>query len=475
MKVKFLFVIAYIFFSQSIFGQINLGQGQMAGEVTLDSVILQARLTKGTKLINGDLPGQLGTGRFELSESKDFLLSFYSPWNKATPGNDYIIKAPVYDLLSDTQYYYRLIYGRNQSKTKKGPVGIFRTLSLNAKRRKPVRLIIISNMNYDAFHNGINAYEGTDKNLGYPAFETILEQNPNFLICAGNNVFYDDPEINAAKTVAQMRRKWHEQFAQPRLINLLHQVPTYWQKNDRDHRFTVSDTTTTDRKPTHKTGASVFKEQVPIVDLQQRNALTYRTHRLNKLVQIWLVETRDHRNANHDSSTENKTLWGQEQRDWLKQTIEESDAVFKLLISPTPMIGPDNAYKRDNHTNANGFRNEGDHFITWLRKNDFQDKNFYIICGDRSWQYHSEHLTHIEEFCTGTLIDAQAQAAIKPGNPKGTDPSALITQRYASIEPTGGFLTVDIKPGENEEPATAAFIFYDEKGNELYRVEKKEK
>ncbi|MDP6042090.1 MAG: alkaline phosphatase D family protein, partial [Candidatus Latescibacteria bacterium] len=387
-------------------------------------------------------------------------------------GNDHIIKAAIGDLLPNTQYHYRLIYGLNQSKTKRGPAGTFRTLPLNAKTRKPVRLTIISGMNYDAFYNGINAYEGKDKNLGYPALQTIYEQNPHFLICVGNSIFYDDPKMNAAKTVSQMRRKWHEQFAQPRLKNLLHQVPTYWQKNDRDHRYGASDTTTTDRQPTHKAGASVFKEQVPIVDPHKRAALTYRTHRLNKLVQIWLVENRDYRNPNLDPNTENKTLWGQEQRDWLKQTLQKSDAVFKLLISPTPMVGPDNAHKRDNHTNPNGFRAEGDHFITWLRRNDYHKKNFYIICGDRSWQYHSEHLTHIEEFCTGTLVDAYAKMAIKPGNPKGTDPSALITQRYASNEPTGGFLTVDIKPGK---PATAAFIFYDEKGKELYRVAKEGK
>jgi len=30
-----------------------------------------------------------------------------------------------------------------------------------------------------------------------------------------------------------------------------------------------------------------------------------------------------------------------EQNGWLKQTLKASDATFKLLISPTPMVGPD--------------------------------------------------------------------------------------------------------------------------------------
>ena len=61
-----------------------------------------------------------------------------------------------------------------------------------------------------------------------------------------------------------------------------------------------------------------------------------------------------------------KTLWGAEQIAWLKSTLLESDATFKLLISPTPLVGPDDAYKIDNHTNHKGFRHEGREFFKWV-------------------------------------------------------------------------------------------------------------
>lgn len=473
LKLLLLSLLTILFIPQISTAQIALGQGHIVGEVTLSSAILQARLTRGTKLVNGDLPGHKGIGRFQLSESETFTDPFYSSWTNAIAKNDHIIKAPMYDLLPNQKYYFRLIYGTTKTKTVNGPTGTFHTLPLTAKTIKPERLAIIANMNYDAFYSGINAYEGKDKNQGYPALESIRQKNPTYLICAGNNVFYDDPKMDAAKTIAQMRRKWHAQFSQPRLHALLAHTPTYWLKNDRDYRYLTADQTS-DRKPSHKQGIAIFREQVPVVDPHKTNAVTYRTHRLNKLVQIWLVETRDHRNANRDPNTERKSMWGETQREWLQTTLAESDATFKLLISPTPMIGPDNTHKQDNHTNMRGFRYEGDHFVTWLRKNGFQDRNFYIISGGRGAQYHSEHLTHIEEFCAGTVIDAYAKTAIKPGGRNSTDPQALITQRYTYSEPTGGFLIVDITPGEQDQPATATFIFYDEKGNELYRVEKKE-
>ena len=49
------------------------------------------------------------------------------------------------------------------------------------------------------------------------------------------------------------------------------------------------------------------------------------------------------------------------------------------------MIGPDDVSKRDNHANINGFRYEHDVFFSWLLENNFLQKRFYIICGDRHW------------------------------------------------------------------------------------------
>ena len=223
--------------------------------------------------------------------------------------------------------------------------------------------------------------------------------------------------------------------------------------------------------PSHKNGLAIFKEQVPILDPLRKNAVTYRTYRLGKLVQIWLTEGRDHRGANDSPDGPDKTLWGKEQTAWLKRTLSESDAAFKFLISPTPLIGPDAAAKNDNHTGHKGFQYEGDTFIMWLYRNGFYDKNFYILCGDQPWQYHSVHPTGFEEFSCGSLVEANAQLGFAAGNHFSTDPNRLINQRFANKEPTGGFLMVDVTPAD-DGTTTASIIFYDEMGTELYRVDK---
>ncbi len=76
----------------------------------------------------------------------------------------------------------------------------------------------------------------------------------------------------------------------------------------------------------------------------------------------------------------------------------ESDATYKLLISPTPMIGPDDLRKTDNHCDVGGFQYERDEFFRFLKANGFHKRNFFIVCGDRHWQYHAVDSTGIEEF-----------------------------------------------------------------------------
>ena len=177
-----------------------------------------------------------------------------------------------------------------------------------------------------------------------------------------------------------------------------------------------------------------------------------------------------------------KTLWGAEQISWLRRTLRESDATFKILISPTPMIGPDDAeqagrpaeghdsLKRDNHADPAGFRHERDQFFGWLTNNGFLvDQNFFIICGDRHWQYHSIDPTGFEEFSTGALVDGNSRLGRSPGDPESTDPEGLIEQPYTQAEASGGFLHVTITPGERP---TATMRFHDERGVLLHTVVK---
>ncbi|MFP6620457.1 MAG: alkaline phosphatase D family protein, partial [Pirellulaceae bacterium] len=310
------------------------------------------------------------------------------------------------------------------------------------------------------------SYQGQDKARGFPALESIRKLKPTFFVGTGDNIYYDSHDAMEATTLPQMRKKWHQQFRQPRFIELFRNVPTYWEKDDHDHRFDDCDREG-NRPPLSDLGIATFREQVPVVDPSDPNAKTYRTHRINRHLQIWLMEGRDYRSPNKMKDGPGKVLWGAEQIAWLKKTLLASDATFKLLISPTPLVGPDDARKKDNHTNINGFQHEGQEFFKWVVANKLHQQGFYTLCGDRHWQYHARHPLGIEEFSCGALVDSNSRLGRKPGDPQSTDPEATIKQLYTQKYRSGGFLRVVIT-----REGKGRFEFYDENGKELYRAVK---
>lgn len=490
MKQYFFLSFIFIFFlSCTEQPKIYLAQGMMAGEVTESSVILQSRLTATDTLLNGDIPGIDGMARFAISEKSSLKQALFSDWIVADSVNDFIVKCKFSNLNPTTTYYYRLEYGINKNNLFKSEINSFKTNAGTLQTENS--LVVVTGMNYYHHHYGkydsLTAYVGVDKGLGYPALVAISQLDPDYFIGTGDNVYFDHPSKrdfnNAIKRgkaphpgtyegkemvdEAGMRKKYHEQFYQQRFKDLFAKTATYWEKDDHDYRMNDADPFT-DFPISHELGITNFKEQLPVVD-PEKGGVTCRTRRINKDLQLWFVEGRDYRDANDMEPGPGKTIWGKEQLLWLKTTLEESDATFKLLISPTPMVGPDDASKRDNHVNPDGFREEGEAFFDWLVDNNFLAKHFYIVCGDRHWQYHAQHPKGIEEFSCGALVDNNSRAGRLAGDPESTDPDALIKQYYVqgtSAEATGGFLLIKNTIGEHPQ---LHFEFYNDDGLLLYK------
>jgi len=480
---------------------VGLAQGVLAGEVTDTTALLQARLTSAHQMVDRHWSGILGIkgfGRFEVAENDEFRGSRFTDWVEAVPDYDFIVKAKVSGLKPGTRHYYRLHYGPDRDRTRTSESGTF-TTHAGASGEDEVSFAVVTGMNYSAFHHfGQGSrwppYQGTDKHLGYPALAAMIAKNPDFFVATGDNVYYDAPPVGRAETPHQIRLKYQEQFSQQRFLDLFRGTATYWIKDDHDYRFNDADSVnpfllrqvarTSDEEypdenvrpwisgaghlPTHETGIRMFHEQLPVVDPKDPNPITYRTFRVTKSLQVWFVEGRDYRSPNDMPDGPGKTIWGANQKAWLKQTLLESDAKFKILFSATPMVGPDSINKRDNHVNVRGFRHEGDEFFRWLTENGFRDKYFYVVCGDRHWQYHAIHQSGIEEFSSGAFVDANSIPGSSPGDANSTDPEGKIRHAYHNVEPTGGFLLVTVKPGSGDG-STATFEFFDEKGVNLYR------
>lgn len=332
--------------SNGLATEIHRAQGEMAGEPTANTILLQSRLTAiaGPELdADGDIPGVAGVASFEWSESADLAEAQRTGWIRATPESDFIVRAKLEKLKPDTRYHYRVLAGANEADAKAGPTRTFKTLPHPAADR-PISFLMGSCQNYAFFMNGADSEDSKtsedDKRLGYPTYAAMLALKPDFFIGTGDIVYYDHPAKTAARTLPELRRKWHEQFRFPRMVDFFAVTPAYWSKDDHDFRYNDADL---DGKvlPMPATGIELFREQMPIHPAGDSTTPTYRTHRVHRHLQLWFIEGRDHRSPNAMPDGPDKTIWGEEQRDWLRRTLKGSDAAWKVIITPTPMVGPD--------------------------------------------------------------------------------------------------------------------------------------
>ena len=176
---------------------------------------------------------------------------------------------------------------------------------------------------------------------------------------------------------------------------------------------------------------------------------SYRRIRWGKDLELWLTENRDYRSPNTMKDGPNKTILGEKQKKWLKETIAASDATFKFIVTPGPIIGPDKPGKNDNHANP-GFFTEGEE----LRKFIASQKNLYIICGDRHWQYASTHPKYkIREFGCGPINGQHMYGGAPKPDPKW----------HKFFNARGGFLTVKVERKDNTPQALLRWHDADEK------------
>ena len=441
--------------------EIFLAQGLMSGEVSQNRVFLQTRFTAVPTITEGKVPGIAGFGRFEYATDDSFRDSQFTDWQQVDDKGDFILRSAVTGLKPHTLYHFRAVYGVDRQQVKSSEVAQFRTLPAH-EQSASLNFILTSCLNYAFFQEKGNA-SVEDRRLGYPSLIPILKQAPDFLIINGDCVYYDHPFSTRAKTLTEMRAKWHEQYVMPRFVSLFAKTPVYWNKDDHDYRINDADPSS-NVEPSHALGIATFREQVPVA---ADDAPTYRTHRMGRHLQLWFVEGRDYRSPNKMPDGPEKSIWGKEQRAWLQRTIKESDATYKILISPTPMMGPDDAYKSDNHAN-DGFRHEGESFFSWLKENAIDPHRFFILCGDRHWKYHSRHPLGYQEFSCGALNRENARIGRKPGGKASSDPGARLTQLYTDATPQGGYLQVHLHAG-NDAPAKLEIDLCDDSGTRLYQ------
>ena len=445
--------------------QVHLAMGLRVGEVTQSSAIVWSRVTAQPKRVwpgerrvgragkktdeytekinvdglEGAVPGTLGQLQLTWSQHEDYSNSRVSKWVSVRAKQDFTHQFVLSDLKPATKYYL-LIKARPAGSEKTAATAQIKgsfTTAAPASQWQDVNFSVITGQ----------AYRDLDDKDGFLIYDAMARQNLHFLTPTGDTVYYDS-EKPRARTLALARHHWHRMYSMPRVVKFHQHVPGYWEKDDHDtyNNDGWPGQSVPWMKPfTFEQGLATFLEQVPI------GKQTYRTMRWGQGLQVWMVEGRDFRSPNNMPDGPGKTIWGKEQMAWLKKTVAESDAKFRVLISPTPIVGPDRGKKNDNHANQ-GFTHEGDLVRAW----GGAIENFYVCCGDRHWQYMSiDPKTKLREFSCGPVSNEHA------GGSPGHDPKV---QPFHRVK--GGYLSVSVFQEKNQP--TIAFRFHNVQGEVVY-------
>lgn len=370
-----------------------------------------------TDRLEGACPGAPGRVRVRYGTREDLADARETDWAEVTAATDFSHQHLLTGLKPATVYHY--------AAETAGPAGTPRHTALSG--RFETALPADSRTDITCCVLTCQMYNDLDHVDGFHIYPAMAKLDPKFVAFTGDNVYYDSEEPRAV-TAELARYHWQRMYSLPRHVELLRRVTTYWEKDDHD---TVNDDSWPGRSMgqlTFAQGQEIFRQQVPM------SASIFRTFRWGKDLQIWLTDGRDFRSPNDMPDGPQKTIWGAAQKQWLKQTVKASDATWKVLISPTPLVGPDRSNKNDNHAN-NGFRHEGDEIRAWFKEN--VPDNLFTVCGDRHWQYHSVHpQSGLNEFAVGPASDQHA------GGSPGLDKTY---HRFHRV--LGGFLSIRVHGG----------------------------
>src|SRR5262245_42090919 len=205
---------------------------------------------------------------------------------------------------------------------------------------------------------------------GMKIYEAMRQRSPLFFVHSGDNIYADGP---IAETVpAEGGRIWHnlvtpqvakvaetlDEFRGRYRYNLLDEnmrrfhaeVPQIWQWDDHEvtNNWSDSKDLSGDGRYTEKhvplliaRGARAFLEYAAMRPFSVRESQrVYRKYSYGPLLELFVLDMRSYRGpntANLQTAPSNQTVFlGREQLDWLKQGLDESRAVWKVIAADMP-------------------------------------------------------------------------------------------------------------------------------------------
>ena len=206
---------------------------------------------------------------------------------------------------------------------------------------------------------------------GMRIYESMRQRNPLFFLHSGDTIYADGPiaesvvaengqvwnnlvtaEVSkVAETLAEFRGRHRYNLLDENVRRFNAEVPQIWQWDDHEvtNNWSDSKDLSADPRYTEKNvplltarGARAFLEYAPMRPFDVRESQrVYRKYSYGRLLELFVLDMRSYRGPNTDNlqaAPGHQTLFlGREQLDWLKEGLEKSRAVWKVVAADMPL------------------------------------------------------------------------------------------------------------------------------------------
>ncbi|MEM7281282.1 MAG: alkaline phosphatase D family protein [Pseudomonadota bacterium] len=304
---------------------VHLSHGVTVGDVTDSQAVLWAR-TEGPGFVH-----------FRLNQENKTV--------PTTASNDFSAKALFEKLKPGKKYRYRVwASSHRDAKLSDTPQkGFFKTAP---KPKTPSALTFI----WSGDLGGQNVCR--DKEVGYWIFDHIVKEKQDFFVGLGDMIYADNTceatglfgnkqipgDFPVSQTIEDFWGHWRYNFADPGLKRLLSRTSYFsvWDDHEVINDF-GPETAHRDDTPLLEVGLKAFLDYNPISPKRDK---LYQTLRWGGHLEMFFLDTRRYRDHNRATDSPSKTLLGAEQKRWLIDSVSNSDATWKVVVSSVPISVP---------------------------------------------------------------------------------------------------------------------------------------
>lgn len=308
-----------------------------------------------------------------------------TPPVRVVAGADFVAKFDLKGLQPATRYYYRATAeaGERRAGTL---VGTFRTAPA------PGDTMDLT------FAWGADTSE---RFKPFRIFDGIRTREPEFFLFLGDTAYTD---IDGSARTVDEYRAGHKRNREDDAFKRFARTTSIYAVWD-DHEVANNFDRTHPRLPA---GRQAFLEYWPIRQVSSEPARLYRSFRWGRLVEIFILDTRQYRSAASERESASKTMLGVAQKEWLKRELQRSDAVFKVIATSVPLKyhGPDS---------WEGYTTERQELVNFITQNAI--RRVVFLTGDVHYAAVLRHREGFIEAIVGPLamfINSRRPAAGEP-------------------------------------------------------------